>query len=369
MAREWTSGYTVTLDRYSTSWMAKRRGISFFEEIIGHAHEISAVERALSGVERNNVLLVGEPGVGRRSIIHALARKIVFGESLPELNYKRVVDLNIPALLASTPNIDESEALLNRIFTETVQAGNIVLVVEEFHNYVGGGMRPGAIDISGVLADYLNIPQFQIIATTSFEGLHKNIEQNPSLLELFEKVEVAELSPDETIRVLEGQALALEKKYKKFVTYPALREIVNNAARYIPGIPFPKKALDLLDEVIVYAAHYTKSSFILPEHVLKIIAEKTQIPVAKVQAEEKKLLLGLEELLHRRIINQNEAVNEISSALRRARADISPRKGPMGTFLFMGPTGVGKTETSKALAGIYFKSESRMIRLDMSEVQ
>ena len=169
--------------------------------------------------------------------------------------------------------------------------------------------------------------------------------------------------------MLEGQALALEKKYKKFVTYPALREIVNNAARYIPGIPFPKKALDLLDEVIVYAAHYTKSSFILPEHVLKIIAEKTQIPVGKVQAEEKKLLLGLEELLHQRIINQNEAVNEISSALRRARADISPRKGPMGTFLFMGPTGVGKTETSKALAGIYFKSESRMIRLDMSEFQ
>ena len=369
LAREWTSGYTLTLDRYSADLTAIWKGGSFFDEVIGHAQEIAAVERALSGVERNNVLLVGEPGVGRRSVIRALAQKIVIGESLPELNYKRVVGLNLPNLLSTTQNIDEAEAQLNRIFQEAVQAGNVVLVIEEFHNYVGGAARPGVIDISGILADYLNIPQFQIVATTSFEGLHKNIEQNPSLLELFEKVEVAELSPDETIRVLEGQALALEKKYKKFVTYPALREIVNNAARYIPGIPFPKKALDLLDEVIVYAAHYTKSSFILPEHVLKIIAEKTQIPVGKVQAEEKKLLLGLEELLHRRIINQNEAVNEISSALRRARADISPRKGPMGTFLFMGPTGVGKTETSKALAGIYFKSESRMIRLDMSEFQ
>lgn len=369
LAREWTAGYTLTLDKYSTNWTEVWRNGGFFEEVIGHKQEIAAVERALSGVERNNVLLVGEPGVGRRSIIHALAQKILFGESLEEVNYKRVVGLNLSVVLSSTQNIDEAEALLNRIFQEAVQAGNTILVIEEFHNYVGGMARPGAIDISGVLADYLNIPQFQVIATTSFEGLHKNIEQNLSLLELFEKVEALELSRDETIRVMEGQALMLERKYKRFVTYPALREIVDNAARYIPGVPFPKKGLDLLDEVMVYVAHYTKSSFVLPEHVLKIISDKTQIPVGKVQTQEKKLLLNLETLLHQRIINQNEAVNEVSSALRRARADISARKGPMGTFLFMGPTGVGKTETSKALAEIYFKSESRMVRLDMSEFQ
>ncbi|GAH99887.1 unnamed protein product, partial [marine sediment metagenome] len=157
-------------------------------------------------------------------------------------------------------------------------------------------------------------------------------------------------------------------KYKKFVSYHALREIITLAARYLPALPFPKKAVGLLDEVIVYVSQ-TKDKIVLPKHIAKIVSEKTQIPVGEIEIKEREVLLNLESLIHQRIINQDEAVNEVSSALRRARAEVTVRKGPMGCFLFLGPTGVGKTETSKALAEIYFGAEQRMVRMDMSEFQ
>ncbi|MDD2696639.1 MAG: AAA family ATPase, partial [Candidatus Pacebacteria bacterium] len=204
----------------------------------------------------------------------------------------------------------------------------------------------------------------------TFEGLHKSLEQNSSLLSLFEKVEVAEISERETLMLLEDLALKLEFKYKKFVSYPALRDIITYCSRYLAAIPFPEKAMDLLDEAMVLLSQTEKKDKVLmPQHIARLVSEKTQIPVGEMQIKEREILINLEKLIHQRIINQEEAVNEVSSALRRARAEVSIRKGPMGTFLFLGPTGVGKTETSKALAEIYFGSEERMIRLDMSEFQ
>jgi len=168
--------------------------------------------------------------------------------------------------------------------------------------------------------------------------------------------------------LLENLALLLEYKYKKFISYPSLRDIIVYCSKYLPAIPFPEKAMDLLDTVVVYLAQ-TKEKILLPKHVAKIVSEKTQIPVGEIEVKEREILLNLENLIHQRIINQEEAVKEVSAALRRARAEVTAGKGPMGTFLFLGPTGVGKTETSKALAEIYFGSETRMIRLDMSEFQ
>lgn len=368
IAKDWAAGYTITLDQYAIDWteIAKRRG---FEEIIGHQDALEVTERTLARTETNNVLLIGEPGIGKKSIIHALSLRFLYGQSLPELNYKRVVELDLPSLLSGITSLEEVEAVLDRIFKEVVRAGNIILVIDEFHNYVGQVARPGVIDISGALSPYLHLPSFQIIGITSFAGLHKYIEQNPSLLSLFGKVEASELSETETILILENLVPAFEEKYKKLISYLALRDIISYASRYIQTTPFPKKAVDLLDEVMVYAARYIKGKLILPEHIAKIVSEKTQIPVGEVETKEKEILLNLEKLIHQRIINQEEAVREVSEALRRARADITVRKGPMGTFLFLGPTGVGKTETSKALAAIYFGSEKRMIRLDMSEFQ
>lgn len=370
LAKEWTAGYTLTLDRFSTDFSdaIKRQG---FPKIIGHQKEIEAIERILSRKEsNNNVLIVGEEGIGRSNIVYALAKRSILGESLPEINYKRVVLLDLPLLLAQIETVDEVESVLDAIFREAVSAGNVILVIDNFHNYIGlsGSHRPGAIDISGIISNYLSLVSFQTVAITTYEGLHKNIEQNPTILSLFEKVEVSEISEREALMILENLALSLEHRYKIFVSYPALSEIITLCSKYFPGIPFPEKATDLLSEAISYASQ-RKEKVLLPEHIEKIVSEKTQIPVGKVEIKEREILLNLEDLIHQRIINQEEAVKEISDALRRSRAEISVRKGPMGTFLFLGPTGVGKTETSKALAEIYFHSENKMIRLDMSEFQ
>ncbi len=368
IAKEWASGYTIVLDQFAIDWTdyVKNRG---FEKIIGHKEAISQVERVLGRTDINNALLVGEPGSGRGSIIQALAQKCLLGESLPALNYKRVVELDMTALLSQIENIEEVAMVLDRIFREIDRAGNIILVINEFHNFVGQLVRPGVIDISGVLSPYLKSPFFQILAVTTYSGLHKYIESNPSILSLFEKVEVSEISERETIILLENQALVLEQKYKKFTTYPAIRDIVVLAGKYLTGVPFPKKAMDLLDEIMVLVSQNKKENLILQEHVAKIISEKTQIPMGEMGKKEKDVLLHLEDLLHQRIIGQEEAVSEVSTAMRRSRAEITIRNGPMGAFLFLGPTGVGKTETSKALAAIYFGSEEKMIRLDMSEFQ
>jgi len=367
LAKEWAAGFTITLDRFSTdlSDLIKKQG---FPEIIGHQQEIEEMERILSGRETNNVLIVGEAGSGRKSMVQALAVKSVLGQSLPEVNFKRVVQLNILSVLSQTDTSEEAEAILDTIFREVIAAGNIILVIDEFHNFVSGITRPGVINISGVLSPYLALPQFQIIALTTFEGLHKYIEENSSVISLFEKVEVSEISERETLMLLEDLALKLESKYKKFISYQAIRDIIYLSAKYMPAIPFPEKAMDLLDEVMVYL-YQIRDRILLPKHVAKIVTEKTQIPVGEIKIKEKAILLNLENLIHQRIINQEEAVKEVSAALRRARAEIQVRKGPMGCFLFLGPTGVGKTETSKALAEIYFGSEERMIRLDMSEFQ
>jgi ATP-dependent Clp protease ATP-binding subunit ClpC len=367
LARQWTAGYTLTLDKYSRDLTAiiRKRDI----ELVGHEQEIRAMERILSRGEINNVLVIGDSGTGKRSMVQALVRKSLLGSGIAGVNYKRFIELDLSGLLAQFNNSDEIEAVLDQLLKEVVLAGNIILVIDDIHNYIGQASRPGIVDISGVIAPYLRMPQFQIIGITNYEGLHRYIEKNGSILSLFGKVEVVGISQQETLTLLEYLTFNLEKKYKIFISYPALREIISLTEKYLPSLHFPEKAIDILNETAVYVANLTKERIVLPKHVAKIITEKTEIPVGEVETKEKEILLNLEGLIHQRIINQEEAVKEISTALRRARSEITTRKGPMGTFLFLGPTGVGKTETSKALAYFYFGSEAKMIRLDMSEFQ
>lgn len=365
--KEWSSGYTITLDNYSVDLtdLVRKSG---YPEIFGHQKEIGAMENILSRTDKNNVLLIGEPGVGKKAIVQGFAARSALGVSLPDVNYKRTVILDLSTLLAQLGTTEEVEMTLDRIFKEVIAAGNVILTINDFHDYVENTTRPGVVDISGILAPHMQSPNFKVVALTTFSGLHKTIEQRPALLSLFEKVEVAEISEKETIMYLQEEALALEQKYKKFVSYPALRDVVSLSGRYIANTPFPKKAVDVLNELMIRMTA-TKESVALPRDVAKILTEKTGIPVGDVEKKERQTLLGLEDLIHQRIINQEEAVKEVSSALRRARSEVSARKGPMGTFLFLGPTGVGKTETAKALAAIYFGSEEKMIRIDMSEFQ
>jgi len=367
LAKAWTSGYTITLDRFSTDVTEGIRKI--LPEIIGHQKEIELLERVLARHEINNALIVGDPGTGRKSMIYALAEKSLQGKILPEVNYKRVVELNMPELVSKIENIEEVEATLNRLLEESVAAGNVILVIDEIHNYIGQTARAGVVDISAIILPYLKLPEFQIIGITTYEGLHANIQRNPSVLSLFEKVEVTGISARETILFLGNMIPAVESKYKIFISYPAIREIISLTDRYFPSLPFPEKALSVFDALIAYVAGLPGERVVLPRHVAKVMSEKAEVPVGEVEAREREILLNLESLIHQRIVNQDEAVKDVATALRRARSEITVRKGPMGVFPFLGPTGVGKTETSKALAEVYFGQESRMIRLDMSEFQ
>ncbi|MGD0576576.1 MAG: ATP-dependent Clp protease ATP-binding subunit [Candidatus Staskawiczbacteria bacterium] len=368
LGKDWSSGYTITLDRFSIDWkkiVSKWR----FREIIGHKKEIEETEIILSKAEMANVLIVGESGTGRKSIVQAIAQKCYLGTSLPQLNGKRVVELDPVMLAAQIPDFEKLEETLDQIFSEVISSGNVILVIDDIENFVGQKIqKAGAFDISGILSKYLPFPNFQFIGITNYEGLHKNIEDIPSFLDLFEKVEVSEVTEAETINVLQSDALELEYRYKILILYPSIREIVNLTARYMPSLPFPKKALDILNEAAVYVQRL-KEKVVLPHHIAEIVSKKTDIPVGKMEVKEKETLLNLENLIHGRIVNQAEAVSEISIAMRRARMGIASKTRPMGSFLFLGPTGVGKTETAKALAQIYFGNEKKMIRIDMSEFQ
>ena len=368
LGRDWASGFTVTLDQYSFD-LRKEISKKGFRPVVGHKKEIERVERVLEREVLNNVLLIGDSGSGRKSVIEGVAQKAFLGQSFSSVNYKRFLKINLSALISQVTSFEETEAILDECFRETVKAGNVILILEEFSNFLQGSSSLGKIDISGILSRYLHLATFQIIAITSFEGLHKVIERKPGILDLFEKVEISEISPEQTLQFLENYVGFFEKKYKKYITYPALREIVRLSSLYIQDTPFPEKAINVLDEVMVYVSHSTTSSLVLPEHVNHIISEKIEIPIGKIESKEKEVLLDLESLIHKRIINQEEAVRETASALRRARAGVQTRTKPIGTFLFLGPTGVGKTETSKALTEIYFGKEERMIRIDMSEFQ
>ncbi|MCX6723276.1 MAG: ATP-dependent Clp protease ATP-binding subunit [Candidatus Staskawiczbacteria bacterium] len=366
--KDFSTGYTITLDRYSIDW---RRVIALwrFTEIIGHRKEIDETEQILAKSSRANVLIVGDPDADRKSIVKAIAQKCYLGTSLPELNNKRVVELDPVLLAAQIPDFEKLESTLDQIFSEAAMADNVILVIDNLDNFVGQKVqKAGAFDISGILSKYLPLNNFQFIGLSSYDGLHKNIEANSSFASLLEKVEVVEVTEQETINILQSVALDLEYQHKVLVLYPSIREIVNLTARYMPSLPFPKKALDILHESVVYIRR-SKEKVVLPHHIAEIISKRTDIPVGKMAVKEKETLLNLENLIHNRIVNQEEAVKEISIAMRRARMGIGSKTRPMGTFLFLGPTGVGKTETAKALAQIYFGSEQKMIRLDMSEFQ
>ncbi|MBI2053877.1 MAG: ATP-dependent Clp protease ATP-binding subunit, partial [Candidatus Staskawiczbacteria bacterium] len=383
LGKDWASGYTITLDQFSVDWRNIVRTWTF-REIVGHEKEIEEAEMVLARSKLSNVLLVGDPGTGRKSIVEAIAQRCFLGKTPPELDDKRVVELDMVSLLSRIQDQEKLETILDKIFGEVVTAGNVILAIENLHNYVGQDThKPGTIDMSAILSKYLPVPSFQFISITSYDGFHKNIEKNSSFAEFFRKIEVSEVSEEETIRILQHLALEFENKHKVLILYPAIREIVNLTGRYFPSVPFPKKAIDILDEAVVYI-QTSKEKVLLPHHIAEIISERTEIPVGKIEFKEKEVLLNLENLIHQRIVNQEEAVKEISIAMRRARAGIGSKKRPMGTFLFLGPTGVGKTETSKALSQIYFGSrfakdsgkksgsdsaEEKMIRVDMSEFQ
>ena len=257
---------------------------------------------------------------------------------------------------------------LKIILSEAVNAGNVILVIDEIHNYLGSEKGPAAVNITPVILPYLSSPNFQIIGITNYEAYHKYIETNPAAKNLFVKVEVNEPTAEQTIYILEDMLPGLERRYGVTVSYRVLRDVVRLTEQYIQDVPFPGKAIDILTEVLSYA-NSRGEKFVPIEYVNSIVSERVEVPVGTIKEDEREKLLTLEDKIHQRVVDQEEAVKLISEAMRRARAGLKGGKRPIGSFLFLGPTGVGKTETSKALAEVYFGSKDRMIRFDMTEYQ
>lgn len=360
LGRSWIYGWTNTLDKFSSELGDTKDMI----HLIGRREEVETIGRILCKGQQSNVLLVGEPGVGKKTLVRQFARLVKQGRTAGPLAYRRVIELDLNSALAGLLNEGQIKERLIRIFNEATNAGNIILVIDEFHNFV----LPEK-DILPTLLPYLEGSFFQLIALTTYENFHGQIEKNPGLLKFFEKVEIKEPDLAHTLLILQDNLSRLEKRTGKRITYQSLKEVIKTADQYIVDAPMPEKALDLLEETALYAAVNTQDYFVLPKHVDSVVSQKTEIPIGELQGAEKEKLINLEQFIHQRIVNQELAVKEIASAMRRARLEIASKDRPMGSFLFLGPTGVGKTETAKALAEAYFGSETKMIRFDMSEYQ
>lgn len=366
IGRDWSFGYTPTLSQFAINLNIEVEFAGHIN-VYGRSSEVDEIERILAKSSQNNALLIGDPGIGKKTIVKGFVERLVKDKSLPSLKYMQVFQVDTGALLSGSSQSGEIAMRVKGIFNEAARAGNIILFFDNFHALVSKKDGVGQIDTSEVLIPYLN-GAIKVIGATNLEDFHKNIEASPAVLGAFNKISVHETNPIETVEVLEEVAPHIEHRDNVFWPYQSLREVVRVADRYIQRKPSPKKAIEIMDEVSVEVSR-SGGKIVFAKNIDELVSKKLEVPVAQAEGEEAKKLLGLEEFLHQRVIGQDEAIKAVANAMRRARAGVQSKERPIGVFLFLGPTGVGKTETSKALAESYFGSEKNMIRIDMSEYQ
>lgn len=336
--------------------------------MIGHDREFDQMVQILLKGGNNNVMLIGEPGSGKETMVMHLARKIVFDEVPTKLFDKRMVMLNIGDITQGAENVGEMQKRLSLLIKEIIEAGNIILYIPNIYNLKQTNIENTGMNAADFLKPVLQSSLVPIVGSTTAYEYHTIIEKDAEFANIFEKVKVEEVTENEAIRILSYEALALEKINRVLITYKAIKRAVYLAKRYLPDKLLPSSASDLLKETISYIKS-TGKNVVYEDDIILIVENKTRIPVSRVTKGEAKDLLNMEETIHQKLINQDEAVKSIANAIREYRAGLSKSKGPIGTFLFVGPTGVGKTELSKVLANIYFGSEDKMIRFDMAEFQ
>ena len=396
------------------------------DPIIGRADEISRIVQILSRRTKNNPCLVGEPGVGKTSIAEALAQKIVAGEIVGPVAGKRILSLDLPAMVAGSKYRGDFEERVKRVINEVKEDGQIILFMDEIHTMIGAGGAEGSIDAANILKPALAKGEVQIIGATTLDEYRKHFEKDAALERRFQPVYVEQPTNEETIEILKGLREKYEEHHNVQITDEAIVAAVSLSTRYINDRFLPDKAIDLVDEA---ASKVRLATYILPpelkemedklhdleekrekyliaknlkqassasedikilkdsirdykeslnndynnvpkvtaDDVADVVAKWTKIPVKKLAEEEGERLKHLEETLHKRVIAQDEAVLALSKAIRRGRVGLKDPSKPIGTFLFLGPTGVGKTELSKALAEAMFGTENAIIRVDMSE--
>ena len=363
MNRAYTAVATPFLDSVSHD-LTRAAVYGRLPMMIGRESEMTGIMRAIEGGNKS-VVLVGPHGVGKNAMISGIAQLMV-EEKVPKiLQDKRLVSLSIPHIVSAQGGSGAEERLLFAL-QEIGHSGNIVTVIENIDQVVGGS--GGGVDLSAVLSSELEKGYTFVIATTTPQGYTGLVERSV-LGQRLEKMGVDEPQRNDAIQVLESKIGGIENKNKVIFTYPSVAALIDLSARYMHDSYLPEKAIVLAQEVANAVSKRGEWSRVEPEDVATIISEKTKIPVTQVGQEEGKKLLNLEERMHERIIGQEEAVKAVASALRRARVELRSKDRPIANFLFLGPTGVGKTELAKTTAEVYFGSENNMLRFDMSEYQ
>ncbi|PKM81772.1 MAG: ATP-dependent Clp protease ATP-binding subunit ClpC [Firmicutes bacterium HGW-Firmicutes-13] len=420
------SSKTPTVDTFGKD-LTKMAREGKLDPVIGRDVEIERVIQVLSRRTKNNPCLIGEPGVGKTAIVEGLAQRIINSDIPETLKEKRVVTLELSAVVAGTKYRGEFEERLRKLIDELRQAGNMIVFIDELHTIVGAGAAEGAIDASNILKPALARGELQCVGATTLDEYRKYVEKDPALERRFQPIMVEEPTKEEALAILKGLRDRYEAHHRVEIKDSALEAAVKLADRYITDRFLPDKAIDLIDEAgsrvrlktfmtppdlkkleakmetirnekeaaikgqeFELAAKirdkeqkikdevenlkkeweqkkFTDKSVVTEEDIAQIVSSWTGIPVKKLAEEETQRLLKLEEVLHQRVIGQDEAVVAVSRAVRRARAGLKDPKRPIGSFIFLGPTGVGKTELARALAEALFGDEDAIIRLDMSE--
>lgn len=395
------------------------------DPVVGREREVKRVIQILSRRTKNNPVLLGEPGVGKTAIAEGLAQRIVAGNVPADMREKRLMMLDMGSLVAGTKYRGEFEDRLKKVIDEIYQDGQVILFIDELHTLIGAGGAEGAIDASNILKPALARGELQLIGATTLDEYQKYVEKDSALERRFATVQIDEPSPAETEEILRGLRPRYEAHHGVTITDEALHEAVVLADRYITGRFMPDKAIDLVDEsaakvrldvaddmspteqmqqelnelinkkeTAIEQQNFEKAASIREkemavkqqletfdpaehsvrtdiqvkaEDVAEVVSEWTGVPVTQLQKKESERLINLEKILHARVVGQDEAVVSVSRAIRRARSGLKDPQRPIGSFLFLGPTGVGKTELAKALAEAMFGSEDNMIRIDMSE--
>ncbi|MFZ5974081.1 MAG: ATP-dependent Clp protease ATP-binding subunit [Bacillota bacterium] len=415
---------TPTLDQFGKD-LTKMAKDGQLDPVIGRVGEIERIVQILSRRTKNNPVLIGDPGVGKSAVAEGLAQCIIDGTIPDILKDKRVVTLDLAGMVAGTKYRGEFEERVKAALDELKKAGNVILFIDELHTIIGAGATEGAMDAANILKPALARGEIQVIGATTMDEYRKHIEKDAALERRFQPVAIGEPSKEETLHILEGLRDRYEAHHKVRITDEALRAAVDLSDRYISDRFLPDKAIDLMDEA---ASRVRIKSLVAPpdikeletrlaalrkekeeaianqnferaasvrdderavldsmkrlheeweersrrsevtdEDIASIVSSWTSIPVTRLTEDESQRLLKLEEVLHERVIGQDEAVEAISRAIRRSSAGLKDPKRPIGSFIFLGPTGVGKTELSKALAEAIFGDENAMVRIDMSE--
>ena len=417
---------TPTLDKYSRD-LTELAKEDKFDPIVGREKEIERIIQILSRRTKNNPCLVGEPGVGKTAVIEGLAQKIIQGNIPDLLKEKRVVSLDLSSMISGTKYRGEFEERINKVLEEVKNAKDVILFIDELHTIIGAGAAEGAMDASNILKPSLARGEIQVVGATTLDEYRKHIEKDAALERRFQPVQVEEPTEGETLSILKGIKDKYEVHHQVQITEEAVFAAVKLSSRYIADRYLPDKAIDLLDEAasrvrlrafnspenikelekellqlaeekedaiireeyekaaaikqkenslkekiattkVEWDAKHTKNSqCVLEEDIAEVVSSWTNIPVRRLAAEETQRLKNLESILHERVIGQDEAITALSKAVRRGRVGLKDPSRPIGSFLFLGPTGVGKTELTKALAEAMFGDENTMIRIDMSE--